>query len=275
MTSEKQPSPKKHPFHLVDPSPWPFVAALSALVLAIGAVLSMHKIDHWVLGVGLLMLIITFIGWWRDVIFESNTDGVHTKAVQTGLKIGMGLFIASEAMFFAAFFWGYFNAALMPTEATGFVWPPKNIIPLDPFHLPYLNTLILLLSGTTLTWAHHALINNQMAHTARALGVTVLLGLIFTCVQVYEYAHASFAFTGGIYPSTFYMATGFHGFHVIVGTLFLLVCWFRVRNNHFTSTHHVGFEAAAWYWHFVDVVWLFLFISVYFWSYKAPTDGLF
>jgi cytochrome c oxidase subunit 3 len=275
MTSEKKSLEKKHPFHLVAPSPWPFVAALSALVLAVGAVLSMHKIDHWVLGVGVLMLLITFVGWWRDVIFESNTEGLHTKAVQTGLKIGMGLFIASEVMFFAAFFWSYFNAALSPTEATGFVWPPKNIIPLDPFHLPYLNTLILLLSGTTLTWAHHALISNQMADTARALAITVLLGVLFTCVQAYEYAHASFAFTGGIYPSTFYMATGFHGFHVIVGTLFLLVCWFRVRKGHFTNTHHVGFEAAAWYWHFVDVVWLFLFVSVYFWAYNPPADGLF
>ncbi len=268
-------SPSKHPFHLVEPSPWPVVAALSALVLAIGAVLSMHKIDHWVLVAGVVMLVITFVGWWRDVIFESNAEGVHTKAVQTGLKIGMGLFIASEIMFFAAFFWGYFNAALNPTEPTGFVWPPKNITPLDPFHLPYLNTLLLLLSGTTVTWAHHALLNNQMKETARALGITVLLGVLFTFVQAYEYAHASFAFTGGIYPSTFYMATGFHGFHVIVGTLFLLVCWFRVRHNQFTSTHHVGFEAAAWYWHFVDVVWLFLFISIYCWSYKAPADSLF
>jgi cytochrome c oxidase subunit 3 len=275
MAPEKHSSSKKHPFHLVDPSPWPFVAALSALVLAVGAVLSMHKIDHWVLGVGVLMLIITFVGWWRDVIFESNTDGVHTQAVQTGLKIGMGLFIASEVMFFVAFFWSYFNAALLPADPSGFVWPPKNITPLDPFHLPYLNTLILLLSGTTVTWAHHALVTNQMADAGRALGITVVLGVLFTCVQGYEYAHASFAFTGGIYPSTFYMATGFHGFHVIVGTLFLFVCWFRVRKNHFSSTHHVGFEAAAWYWHFVDVVWLFLFISIYCWSYKAPTDGLF
>lgn len=260
-----------HPFHLVDPSPWPLIASLSTLVLAIGAVLSMHKLTHIVFYIGLLMLITTAFFWWKDVVKESNTPGVHTTAVQRGLKIGMGLFIASEVMFFVAFFWGYFHSAFSPNEATGGVWPPKGIETLDPFGLPYLNTLLLLLSGTTVTWAHHSLLNNHKKDLVKGLLFTVLLGATFTCVQAFEYHHATFALKDGIYPSTFYMATGFHGAHVIIGTLFLLVCLFRAKNNDFTSTHHVGFEAAAWYWHFVDVVWLFLFVSIYWWGFVATS----
>lgn len=262
--------PTKHPFHLVDPSPWPFVAALSALVLAIGGVLAMHGLDKKVFLVGVGMLILTLFGWWRDVVREGNTQGLHTQAVQRGLRVGMLLFICSEVMFFAAFFWAYFNAALVPTEASGHIWPPKNIIPFDPFHLPYFNTLVLLLSGTTVTWAHHALLENNRKDMLKGLGLTIALGLLFTSVQAIEYAHAAFSFKDGIYPSTFFMATGFHGFHVIVGTLFLAVCWLRAYRNEFTPEHHVGFEAAAWYWHFVDVVWLFLFVSIYWWGYVLP-----
>lgn len=260
------PSSTRHPFHLVNPSPWPFATALAVLVLATGAVLFMHGIDRWLFIAGVVALLLTFIGWWRDVIRESNTDGLHTLAVQKGLKIGMGLFIASEVMFFVAFFWGYFHSALFPTEATGFIWPPKNIKTLDPFEWPYLNTLVLLLSGTAVTWAHHALLNNQMVTAAKGVLITVGLGLTFSCIQFLEYHHAGFGLKDGIYPSTFYLATGFHGFHVVIGTLFLGVCWWRLRKGQFTSNHHVGFEAAAWYWHFVDVVWLFLFISIYWWG---------
>lgn len=258
----------KHPFHLVDPSPWPFVSALSALVLTIGLVLAMHAMDKWVLPIGVIMLLITVAGWWRDVVHEGNTLGIHTEPVQRGLRVGMGLFITSEAMFFVAFFWAYFHAALSPTEVMGNVWPPKNIIPFDPFDLPYLNTLLLLLSGTTVTWAHHSLLANQHKGLLQGLAITVALGLLFTTVQAFEYAHAAFSFKDGIYPSTFFMATGFHGFHVIVGTIFLIVCCIRAYRCEFTPDHHVGFEAAAWYWHFVDVVWLFLFVSIYVWGYR-------
>jgi len=256
----------KHPFHLVDPSPWPFVGALSALVLTIGAVLAMHGLDSKVFPVGVAMLLLTLLGWWRDVAREGNTPGLHSQAVQRGLRIGMLLFICSEVMFFVAFFWAYFNVALAPTEAIGHVWPPKNIVPFDPFDLPYFNTLVLLLSGTTITWAHHALLANNRREVLQGLGATIVLGALFTAVQGIEYANAAFAFKGGIYPSTFFMATGFHGFHVIVGTLFLSVCWVRAWRRKFTPDHHVGFEAAAWYWHFVDVVWLFLFVSIYWWG---------
>lgn len=266
--TQPQQGSKKHPFHLVDPSPWPLATSMSALLIAIGAVLSMHRYGNWTLYIGLAMLVTTAFLWWRDVIRESNQPGVHNEAVRHGLRVGMVLFIASEIMFFFAFFWAYFNAALMPTEATGGVWPPKGIVTFDPFHLPYFNTLLLLLSGTTLTWAHHALLEGDRKGLIQGLGITVLLGVAFSCVQAIEYAHAAFALKDGIYPSTFFLATGFHGLHVIIGTIFLIVCWVRASRDQFTPDHHVGLEAAAWYWHFVDVVWLFLFVSIYWWGYK-------
>jgi len=257
---------KTHPFHLVNPSPWPFVGAIGALIFAIGLVLLIHHHGPYVLGMGLIIVLFTMAGWWRDVIRESEDKATYTPPVQVGLRVGMALFITSEVMFFVAFFWAFFNASLFPTEATGGVWPPKGIHPLNPFEYPYFNTLVLLLSGTTITWAHHALIANQNKDVLKGIGLTILLGLLFTSIQAYEYVHATFAFKGGIYPSTFYMATGFHGAHVIVGTIFLMVCWGRARLGQFTPDRHVGFEAAAWYWHFVDVVWLFLFVSIYWWG---------
>lgn len=254
-----------HPFHIVDPSPWPVVGSLAALVLAIGAILFMHDVTPWVMATGLALLLFTFVGWWHDVIKESFTE-VHTHEVRTGFRYGMALFILSEVMFFFAFFWAYFNAALFPSEVIGGVWPPKGLETIDPFDLPYLNTLLLLLSGTTVTWAHFDLVEGNIKGMIQKTGYTVLLGFIFLMVQIYEYSHAPFSFKGGIYPSTFFMATGFHGFHVFVGAVFLMVTWFRARRGHFTATDHFGFEAAAWYWHFVDVVWLFLFVSIYWWG---------
>jgi cytochrome c oxidase subunit 3 len=256
----------KHPYHLVDPSPWPILGAISAGALAFGAVLWMHGHGPWLMVVGFLFILACMFVWWRDVIREAVHEDHHNAIVRIGLRYGMALFIASEVMFFSAFFWAYFSAALFPTEAIGHVWPPKTITPFNPFHLPFLNTLILLLSGTTVTWAHHSLLNNDRKGLVQGLACTVLLGISFTCVQAYEYSHAAFGFTQGIYPSTFFMATGFHGFHVIIGTTFLIVCLFRAMKGHFTPTHHVGLEACAWYWHFVDVVWLFLFVCIYWWG---------
>ncbi len=252
---------QKHPYHLVDASAWPLAASIAAFLLGLGAVFFMHGYGPWILLAGTGLMIVCMIGWWRDVLKES--DFFHTKVVQQGLKIGMALFIASEVMFFVAFFWAYFNASLAPTEAAGGVWPPQGIETLDPFRLPYLNTLLLLLSGTAVTWAHHALLEGKNRDVVRGLGLSVLLGIIFLCVQAYEYQHATFSLSQGIYPSTFYLATGFHGFHVLVGTLFLIVCWWQARRGQVHRDQHVGFEAAAWYWHFVDVVWLFLFVSIY------------
>src|SRR5437764_3153977 len=268
----------KHPYHLVDPSPCPLVGAIAAGLLATGGVLYMHGYGWWLAAVGFIAVLATMFVWWQDVIREATFEGHHTPVVQLGLRYGMALFIASEVMFFAAFFWAYFSAALYPAGGT---WPPKGIHPFDPFEFPFLNTLILLLSGTTVTWAHHSLLEGNQKGLIQGLTITVILGLCFTSVQAYEYGHAAFSFrfdesvpgAGGIYPSTFFMATGFHGFHVIVGTIFLAVCLWRATQGHFKPDHHFGLEAAAWYWHFVDVVWLFLFICIYWWGMGAATPA--
>jgi len=268
-----------HPYHLVEPSKWPIVGSVGAFVTMFSLVLFLHpstlgsglepffeSIGLWVVVPGAVIVMVTMMGWWRDVIDEATVQKLHTGIVQIGLRYGMALFIASEVMFFAAFFWAFFDASLFPKEAAGFVWPPEGIEIFEPFDLPLLNTIILLTSGFTVTWAHHDIREGNMKHASRMLGVTVGLGLLFTALQAWEYSHAPFAFTDGIYPTTFFMATGFHGFHVIVGTLFLAVNWVRCAKGHFEPDHHFGFEAAAWYWHFVDVVWLFLFTFVYVWS---------
>ncbi|HEV7367487.1 cytochrome c oxidase subunit 3, partial [Arenibaculum sp.] len=217
----------KHPYHLVDPSPWPLVGSLAAGTLAIGGVLFMHGSGPWLMVAGLVGVLLVMAAWWRDVLKEAVHQKVHTPVVKIGLRYGMMLFIASEVMFFAAFFWAFFGAAFYPSEVTGGVWPPDGIETVEAFGLPLMMTLILLLSGTTVTWAHHAIMEGKRKDAAVALAITVLLGIVFTGFQAYEYVHAHFGFTEGIYPSTFYMATGFHGFHVIVGTIFLAVCFFR------------------------------------------------
>jgi cytochrome c oxidase subunit III len=268
---------KNHDYHLVNPSPWPAVGGASAFVLAIGAVRWMHGGTWAIMAVGFALVLYTMFMWWRDVIHEANT-GDHTPVVSLHLRYGMMMFIASEVMFFVAWFWAFFDASLFANEPiqaarvalTEGVWPPKGTAIFDPWHLPLVNTLILLTSGTTVTWAHHALLNNDRQGLKWGLIATVALGALFTCVQAFEYSHALFAFNrengGNIYGSTFFMATGFHGFHVLIGTIFLLICLFRAMNGAFTPKQHFGFEAAAWYWHFVDVVWLFLFACVYVWA---------
>jgi cytochrome c oxidase subunit 3 len=262
-------SPYKHPYHLVDPSPWPLLGAFSGGALVMGIIVKAHYDTWWLVIAGLVATLAVMFFWWRDVLKESRTPGLHSPVVRLGLRYGMVFFIASEVMFFVGFFWAYFHFALFPEHVSGAeraVWPPAGVYTFDPFHLPLLNTMILLLSGCTVTWAHHALLQNNRRDLVRGLAVTVVLGLCFSALQAWEYAQAPFAFTGGIYPSTFFLATGFHGFHVIVGTIFLAVCLFRAMRGHFTPERHFGFEAAAWYWHFVDVVWLFLFVCIYWWG---------
>ena len=270
-----------HDYHLVSPSPWPLVGSIAAFVMAVGAVMWMKglavgglKAGAYVFGAGLIGVLYVMIAWWTDVIKEAQYEGYHTRVVQLSHRYGMILFIASEVMFFVAWFWAFFDASLFTGEAiqysrvefTGGHWPPKGVEVLDPWHLPLLNTLLLLTSGTTVTWAHHALLENDRKGLKLGLILTIILGAIFTCVQAYEYAHAPFGFKESIYGATFFMATGFHGFHVLIGTIFLAVCLIRVYMGHFTAKQHLGFEFAAWYWHFVDVVWLFLFTTIYVWG---------
>jgi cytochrome c oxidase subunit 3 len=286
MANAAQGSGIKQPYHLVDPSPWPIIGAIAALILAVGALTYMHPemfgsgmepalkaLGPWKLVVGVILVAFTMAGWWRDVIRESHTPGVHTPVVRLGLRYGMFLFIASEVMFFSAFFWAFFHFALFPEHTVSGVWPPTGIFTFEAFGLPFLNTLILLTSGATVTWAHHALREQNRQHLIYGLALTVALGIAFTICQAYEYSHAPFGFRDGVYPSVFFMATGFHGFHVIVGTIFLIVCLGRAMKGHFTPERHFGFEAAAWYWHFVDVVWLFLFTVIYWWGQGQIAPG--
>lgn len=263
-------SAPKHPFHLVDPSPWPIFAGLGAFSLTTGAVLYMHSYQggEALAILGFVMILYVMAVWWRDVIREATFHGFHTKVVRKGLAYGMILFIVSEVMFFAAFFWAFFHSSLSPGIEIGGIWPPVGIQPLSPWELPLINTGILLTSGASVTMAHHAILAGKYGFKSAQTGLLWTLGLagLFTFVQGVEYVNSPFTISDGIYGSTFYMATGFHGFHVIVGSLFLAVCYFRLINNQFTRHHHFGFEAAAWYWHFVDVVWLFLFISIYWWG---------
>jgi cytochrome c oxidase subunit 3 len=293
---------KHHDYHLVNPSPWPAVGAVGAFLTAVGLIIWMRSMGggsglfgfkgSYVFAVGALFLVFTMIMWWRDVIKEAH-GGDHTPVVQLHLRYGMILFIASEVMFFVAWFWAYFDAALFPAAVypldeagkevigmvdrnalTGGHWPPKPSDAFrgtfDPWGLPLVNTLILLTSGTTVTWAHHALLENNRKGLVWGLVLTIVLGILFTACQAYEYAHAGFKYAGHIYGATFFMATGFHGAHVIIGTLFLTVCLLRALAGHFKPTQHFGFEAAAWYWHFVDVVWLFLFMCIYVWGAGTP-----
>lgn len=255
---------KPHPYHIVAPSPWPLLCSFAAGGSALVAVMGMHgTISYWWLKLALVVLFAFSGFWFRDIIREASVEKAHTSTVKLGFRYGMIMFIASEVMFFAAFFWAFFHASLFPTEAIGGIWPPSNITPISPFDLPFMMTMILLLSGCTLNWSHAALIEGNRHDMLRGLLLTIILGLIFSVFQVYEYHHASFGFKDTVFASTFYMATGFHGLHVLLGTIFLIVTYFRARKDHFKPNDHFGFEAAAWYWHFVDVVWLFLFVAVY------------
>lgn len=263
---------QNHPYHLVNPSPWPLLTSFALLAMLVGAAMALHKMNIGLpvaLG-GMAAVATSCFFWWRDVIREGRFDHAHTGAVQKGLRLGMALFIISEVMFFFAFFWAYFGAAMFPHapladvwEIKEGIWPPEGIITFDPFDLPFMNTLILLLSGTTVTWAHAALLQNNLKDVKTALGITVCLGVLFSILQAYEYTHAAFGLTDGKYAATFYLATGFHGIHVIIGTIFLAVCLARAHRGTLDPKQHLGFEFAAWYWHFVDVVWLFLFAGIY------------
>lgn len=255
-----------HPFHLVDYSPWPLTGAIGAITTVSGIVKWFHQYDISLFTLGNIITILTVYQWWRDVSREGTYQGLHTYSVTIGLRWGIILFILSEILFFVSFFWAFFHRSLSPAIELGASWPPAGIISFNPFQIPLLNTAILLASGVTVTWAHHSLMEGNHSQTTQGLFFTVLLGIYFTILQAYEYIEAPFTIADSIYGSTFFIATGFHGLHVLIGTTFLLVCLLRHINNHFSKIHHFGFEAAAWYWHFVDIVWLFLYVSIYWWG---------
>ena len=255
-----------HPFHLVDYSPWPLTGAIGAITTVSGIVKWFHQYDISLFTLGNIITILTVYQWWRDVSREGTFQGLHTYQVTIGLRWGIILFILSEVLFFVSFFWAFFHRSLSPAIELGASWPPAGIISFNPFQIPLLNTAILLASGVTVTWAHHSLMEGNHSQATQGLFFTVLLGIYFTILQAYEYIEAPFTIADSVYGSTFFIATGFHGLHVLIGTTFLLVCLLRHINNHFSKNHHFGFEAAAWYWHFVDIVWLFLYVSIYWWG---------
>ena len=269
---------KNHDYHVLPPSIWPFMGSLGAFTMLFGFVLWVSpQIDSssplsqpWLFLIGLALVLYVMFCWWSEVVHEANT-GDHTPVVRIGLRYGFIMFIMSEVMFFVAWFWVFFKQRLYPmgpdSPWVDGVYPPAGIETFDPWNLPLINTLILLLSGCAVTWAHHALVHeNNRKDLITGLTIGVVLGVLFTMLQAYEYSHAAFGFAGSMYGGIFFMATGFHGFHVIIGTIFLTVCLIRAIKGDFTPKQHIGFEAAAWYWHFVDVVWLFLFFVVYVWG---------
>jgi cytochrome c oxidase subunit 3 len=265
---------KNHDYHILSPSSWPLLGSIAGIAMLIGGVLWMHDMTPFLFIGGFVAVLYVMFGWWSEVVDESRI-GDHTPVVRIGLRYGFILFIMSEVMFFAAWFWTFFKQALYPmNEYVGSQYIPPDIHPVDAFHLPLINTLVLLLSGCAVTWAHHALVHeNNRRDLINGLAISIVLGIFFTALQAYEYrellVHDDWTFGGDVFYSSFFMATGFHGAHVIIGTIFLAVCLVRAIKGDFTPERHVGFEAAAWYWHFVDVVWLFLFFAVYIWGVPA------
>jgi len=257
-----------HPFHLVEPSPWPLLTSFALLVLTTSAVMWFQGFPNAevLLAIGFTLVVGAMTLWFRDVITEGTLLGDHTFAVQNGLTLGFALFVISEVFFFLSVFWAYFHSALAPTVELGAVWPPKGIEALDPYAIPLLNTALLLSSGATITYAHHSVIYGERYGAIAGTLATIVLAVIFTGFQMVEYYDANFTIADGVYGSTFFFATGFHGVHVIVGSLFLTVGLFRIINYHLTDHHHIGYESAILYWHFVDVVWLLLYVSIYWWG---------
>lgn len=257
---------QNHTFHLVSISPWPIIISFSLFNNLISIIIWFHKINYLIL-ISIPCTFLCIYQWWRDVIRESTFQGSHTLLVFKGLRIGIILFIISEIFFFISFFWAYFHSSLAPSIEIGQLWPPQGIKPFNPFDIPLINTIILISSGITITWSHHSILNKNFFERNKRLILTVILGLYFTLLQIIEYYESPFSIADSVYGSSFFIATGFHGLHVIIGTIFLFICLLRINYLHFSKTHHFGFEAAAWYWHFVDVIWLFLYISIYWWRY--------
>jgi cytochrome c oxidase subunit 3 len=257
----------RHPFHIVEPSSYPFTISICIFFLVISFVAYLQN-NYAFSIVGFLALVglIKTIYNWFFIIINEAYYGYHTNKVQNGLRMGMVLFIVSEVMFFFGFFWAFFHASLTPSIYIGAIWPPINIDPLITWGLPLLNTIILLSSGISITWAHRNIIKGNWETVTNSLKITIFLGIVFTFFQICEYIAAPFFVLSSIYGSIFFLTTGFHGFHVLIGTIFLIVCLVRNENRQFTTAHHIGFEAATWYWHFVDVVWIFLFIMIYWWG---------
>uniref|UniRef100_A0AAU8BVG3 Cytochrome c oxidase subunit 3 n=1 Tax=Tenguna medogensis TaxID=3229002 RepID=A0AAU8BVG3_9HEMI len=257
---------KNHPFHMVTKSPWPIIMSVNMLTTLTGMIMWMQQKTMNLMIIGTIQSLMTVLMWWRDITRESTFQGNHTKKVMMLMKSGMLMFIISEIMFFTAFFWSYFHSSLSPSIEIGMNWPPKSIKTFNPMEVPLLNTIILLSSGISITWSHHSILTNKFFKLNKSLLITILLGIYFTILQKWEYSKSTFTIADSVYGSSFFMATGFHGMHVIVGTTFLISSIMRSKSKPFSMNHHIGLEKAIWYWHFVDLVWLFLYLSIYWWG---------
>lgn len=261
---------RRHLFHIVDESPWPITMAFSIFIMFVGFVMYVHLHMHggFLFLLGLLLVIYTSINWWRDVIREATFLGHHTSVVRKMMKAGMKLFIVTEVMFFFGFFWAFFHSSLAPAIWIGGIWPPEG------FHAPthkgiaVINTGLLIASAVCITLAHRAIRRNKTREARVGFGMTLMYAFTFLGFQAYEYRNLGFTIADGVYGSTFYMITGLHCFHVIAGTIFIIVCYLRFEKRHFSRKHHLGMLFAVWYWHFVDIVWIGLFFSVYWWGGK-------
>lgn len=257
---------QNHPFHLVSHRPWPFFISIRIFNNLLITIAWIHSTNYYLI-LTIPCTLLCIFQWWRDIIRESTFQGHHSLPVQKLIRSGIILFIISEIFFFISFFWAYFHSSLSPSIEIGQLWPPYNIHTFNPYEIPLLNTSILITSGLTITWSHHSILNNLFKERSKRLTITIFLGFTFTLLQIYEYIESKFTIADSVYGSSFFISTGFHGLHVIIGTLFLLICLCRLKHLHFSPLHHFNFEAASWYWHFVDVVWLFLYISIYWWRY--------
>lgn len=255
------------PFHLVTLRPWPIIISILVLVLIIRFIRFFHKFSVIVMVMFLLIRRFCLIQWMRDVVRESYLQGFHCDKVIVGIKLGILLFIISEVIFFFRFFWSYFHFMLSPRIELGGLWPPYGVVLFNPFIIPLLNTVILLSSGVTITICHYYILKNKLNLRILFLILTILLGLVFTIIQLYEYQEAFYSISDSVFGSIFFLRTGFHGLHVLIGTTMLISGLLRLVKINYSINHHVGFELFAWYWHFVDVVWLFLYLLIYYWIY--------
>lgn len=258
---------QNHPFHLVSNSPWPLLSSLRLINLLIGAIIFFHEYSNNLFFIRFISLSIISFQWWRDVTRERTFQGNHTSYVLKLIQLGIILFIISEIFFFLSIFWRFFHSSLSPNIEIGIIWPPLSIKMLNPYNIPLLNTIILLSSGISITWRHWRIINKNFKFRYKSLLTTIILGVLFSFFQFIEYKEISFSLSDSIYGSTFFIITGFHGIHVTIGTIFIFIRFNRLKNLHFSPSHHFGFEARSWYWHFVDIIWLFVYIFVYWWSF--------
>nr|UVU30559.1 cytochrome c oxidase subunit 3 [Euceros serricornis] len=256
-----------HPFHLVTISPWPLIMSFNLMMMMLGAIKLFYDLSNFLLLLSMILIILSIFQWWRDIIRESTYQGMHSLNVLNLLRLGMILFIISEIFFFISFFWAFFHSFLSPNIDIGMNWPPLLIKIFNPYDIPLMNTIILLSSGVSITWSHYSIMNNNLSESSKSLLITVILGIYFTFLQYLEYQESMFTISDSIYGTTFFMITGFHGMHVIIGTIFILVTYLRLKKKHFSMIHFFGFEASSWYWHFVDVVWLFVYMFLYWWIF--------